>query len=152
LTWQLAYSDEGTTMGAIDNTAVGTDAVARVREFYDLLLRGRGDDVAQFVEANFAEDATLSRPESLPGGGSLTGAKGIAKFMRAAASAVAGLTLRSVHQAPSSNEVSVFAEIALNLGPTATTAIEWWTFTGEEVTSLRAYYWDTAAILAAAKR
>ena len=139
-------------MSAIDNTAVGTNAVARVREFYDLLVHGRGDDVATFVEANFDENATLTRPESLPGGGSLTGAKGIAKFMRAAASAVAGLTLQSVHQSSSSNEVSVFAEIALNLGGTATTAIEWWTFTGEDVTSLRAYYWDTAAILAAAKR
>ena len=139
-------------MSTIENNAVDTTAVDRVREFYDLLAHGRGDDVANFVEANFADDATLSRPESLPGGGSLTGAKGIAKFMRAAASAVAGLTLQSVHQSSSSNEVSVFAEIALNLGGTATTAIEWWTFTGEDVTSLRAYYWDTAAILAAAKR
>lgn len=139
-------------MSTIENNAVDTTAVDRVREFYDLLAHGRGDDVANFVEANFADDATLTRPESLPGGGSLTGAKGIAKFMRAAASAVAGLTLQSVHQSSSSNEVSVFAEIALNLGGTATTAIEWWTFTGEDVTSLRAYYWDTAAILAAAKR
>jgi ketosteroid isomerase-like protein len=139
-------------MSTIDHTAVGTDAAARVREFYDLLIQGRGDDVAKFVEANFAEDATLTRPESLPGGGALQGAKGIAKFMRAAASAVAGLSLQSVHQSSSPNEVSVFAHVGLSLGEAATTAIEWWTFTGERVTSLRAYYWDTAAILAAAKR
>jgi hypothetical protein len=152
LTAQLAYSDEGTTMSTIENNAVDTTAVDRVREFYDLLAHGRGDDVANFVEANFADDATLSRPESLPGGGSLTGAKGIAKFMRAASSGVAGLTLRSVHQSPSSNGVSVFAEVALNLGVASTTAIEWWTFAADRVTSLRAYYWDTAAILSAAKR
>lgn len=139
-------------MSTIENNVVGANAVARVREFYDLLVQGRGDDIALFVEANFADTATLTRPESLPGGGSLTGAKGIAKFMRAAASGVAGLTLRSVHQSPSSNEVNVFAEVALNLGGTATTAIEWWTFTADRVTSLRAYYWDTAAILAAARR
>lgn len=139
-------------MSTIENNAVDTTALARVREFYDLLAHGRGDDVAQFVEANFADDATLSRPESLPGGGSLTGAKGIAKFMRAAASGVAGLTLRSVHQSPSSNGVSVFAEVALNLGGASTTAVEWWTFTAERVTSLRAYYWDTAAIISAVKR
>jgi hypothetical protein len=139
-------------MSTTDNTAVGITAVALVQEFYDLLLQGRGEDVAKFVEANFAEDATLSRPESLPGGGSLTGSKGIAKFMRAAASGVAGLSLRSVHYSRSSNEVSVFAHVALNLGGVTTTAIEWWTFTGENVTSLQAYYWDTAAILAAAKR
>jgi hypothetical protein len=139
-------------MSTIENNTAETNAVARVREFYDLLAQGRGDDVATFVEANFAEDATFSRPESLPGGGSRTGAKGIAKFMRAAASGVAGLSLRSVHRSPSSNEVSVFAVVAVNLGGVATTAIEWWTFTGEKVTSLRAYYWDTAAILAAANR
>jgi hypothetical protein len=152
MTSQHAYSDEGTTMSTIDTNDLDTNAVARVREFYDLLMQGRGDDVATFVQANFADHATLSRPESLPGGGSLTGAKGIAKFMRAAASGVAGLTLRSVHQSPSSNGVSVFAEVALNLGGAATTAIEWWTFTVEGVTSLRAYYWDTAAIVSAAKR
>jgi hypothetical protein len=139
-------------MSTIENNAVDTTAVARVREFYDLLAHGRGDEVGMFVEANFAGDATLSRPESLPGGGSLTGAKGIAKFMRAAASGVAGLTLRSVHQSPSGNGVCVFAEVSLNLGVAETTAIEWWTFTGDRVTSLRAYYWDTAAILSAAKR
>jgi hypothetical protein len=149
---QLGYSDEGTMMSTIENNTVGTSAVARVREFYDLLAGGRGDDVATFVEANFAEDATLSRPESLPGGGSFTGAKGIAKFMRAAASGVAGLSLRSVHRSPSPDGVSVFAEVALDLGGVATTAVEWWTFTGDKVISLRAYYWDTAAILAAAKR
>jgi len=136
-------------MSTIENHGVAIDAEARVREFYDLLDQGRGDDVARFVEANFAEDATLSRPESLPGGGSLTGAKSIAKFMRAAAAGVAGLSLRSVHQSPSSNEINVFAEVALTLGGTATTAIEWWTFTPAGVTSLRAYYWDTAAILKA---
>ena len=139
-------------MSTIESNVVDTDAVARVRQFYDLLVQRRGDDVAAFVEANFADDATLSRPESLPGGGSLTGAKGIAKFMRAAASGVTGLTLRSVHQSPSSNGVSVFAEVVVNLGGAATTAIEWWTFSAERVTSLRAYYWDTAAILSAAKR
>lgn len=136
-------------MSTIENSVIAANAEARVREFYDLLVQGRGDDVAGFVESNFAEDATLSRPESLPGGGSLTGSRGIAKFMRAAASGVAGLSLRSVHQSPSSNEIDVFAEVALTLGGTATTAIEWWTFTPAGVTSLRAYYWDTAAILKA---
>src|ERR1700757_4645655 len=136
----------------IQRNVVDANAGARGRQFYDLLVQGRGDDVAAFVEANFTDDATLSRPESLPGGGSLTGAKGIAKFMRAAASGVAGLTLRSVHQSSSSNGVCVFAEVGLNLGGASTTAIEWWTFTAERVTSLRAYYWDTAAIISAAKR
>jgi hypothetical protein len=46
----------------------------------------------------------------------------------------------------------VFAEVSLNLGGTATSAVEWWTFNSGQVSSLRAYYWDTAAILAAARR
>jgi ketosteroid isomerase-like protein len=139
-------------MSTIENSAVAADAVGRVREFYDLLAQGRGDDVATFVAANFADDAEVTRPESLPGGGSINGATFIARFMRAAASGVADLALRSVHASPSPDGVSVFAEIALNLGGTATTAIEWWTFTEGRITSMRAYYWDTAAILAAAKR
>ena len=139
-------------MSTLDGGTVAADAVTRVRDFYDLLAQGRGTDVAAFVEANFADDAQVTRPESLPGGGSLTGATAIAKFMRAAASGVADLALQSVHASPSSDGVDVFAEVALSLGGTATSAVEWWTFVAGRVRSLRAYYWDTAAILAAAKR
>ncbi|MUL65857.1 hypothetical protein BOO86_15385 [Mycobacterium sp. CBMA 234] len=129
-----------------------TDEVRRVREFYELLVQGRGDDVAAFVEANFAEDAVLRRPESLPGGGALVGASRIAKMMRAAAAGVSGMNLRSIHCAESADGVQVFADIALELAGTAVAALEWWTFTGSKVASLQAYYWDTAAILASATR
>jgi hypothetical protein len=138
-------------MSTIENSSVGADAAARVKEFYELLGQGQGDDVAGFVEANFAEGATLARPESLPGGGLLSGAKVIAKFMRAAASAVAGLRLDSVHESTSSNETNVFANLALDLGGATTKAIEWWTFADGKVSSLQAYYWDTAALVAPAK-
>jgi hypothetical protein len=60
--------------------------------------------------------------------------------------------VRSIHCSASRDSVDVFADIALDLGGTATTAVEWWTFTASRVTSMRAYYWDTAAILAAARR
>ena len=130
----------------------GSDAASRVQGFYELLAQGRGDDVAAFVEANFAEDAVLSRPESLPGGGSLAGAARIAKMMRAAAAGVTGLSVRAVHSADAADSVQVFAEISLQLAGAETTALEWWTFTGSQVSSMRAFYWDTAALLAAVAR
>jgi hypothetical protein len=139
-------------MSANERDAHEAGPSVRVGEFYGLLADGRGDEVARFVAANFADNATLSRPDSLPGGGVLAGADRIGKFMRLAASGVAGVSLRSVHETQSSDGVSVFAEVAINLGGVDTTAIEWWTFSSEGVTSLRAYYWDTAAILAAARR
>lgn len=138
-------------MSTLENSSIGTDATARVKEFYDLLGQRRGDDVAEFVEANFAEAATLSRPESLPGGGSVSGARVIAKFMRAAASAVAGVTVKSVHESTSSTETNVFAELSLDLGGAKTNAIEWWSFADGKVASIQAYYWDTAALVAPAK-
>lgn len=133
-------------------STTGTDQVSRVREFYELLAQGRGDDILAFVEANFAADAVLRRPESLPGGGMLAGAARIAKMMRAAAAGVAGLHVSSVHYSESADGVQVFADVTLELAGIETTALEWWTFTGSQVSSLRAYYWDTAAILASATR
>jgi len=133
-------------------SATDTDQVSRVREFYELLVQGRGDDVAAFVEANFTDGAVLRRPESLPGGGVLGGATRIAKMMRAAAAGVSGLNLRSVHYSQSADGVHVFADVTLELAGNETTALEWWTFTGSRVSSLQAYYWDTAAILASVAR
>jgi hypothetical protein len=126
-------------------------AAVFVKTFYDMVAAGRGDDVAALVEKGFAPDASLSRPESLPGGGLVSGANRIAKFMRLAAPAVSGLQLRSVHVCQAAEEINVFAELQLALGDTTTTALEWWTIRAAQVTSLKAFYWDTAAIIAAAK-
>lgn len=123
------------------------DARSVVSDFYSSLSRGESDAVAELVTTRFSDGATLARPESLPGGGTISGAPTIAKFMRRAADAAKGLQLRQLHISQDNGAVQAFAILELSLG-SSTTAIEWWTFESGAVTSLTAYYWDTAALLA----
>ncbi|MCV7032529.1 nuclear transport factor 2 family protein [Mycobacterium sherrisii] len=122
------------------------DPAAVVTDFYAALSRGEADAAAELVVEHFNDDATLSRPESLPGGGVIEGAAGIARFMRAAASQVRGLQLRETHVAPGDGTVHVFAVLELSLGAT-TSAIEWWVFDSGGARSVTAYYWDTSALM-----
>lgn len=128
-------------------TAVPDDARSVVSKFYSLLSHGEADAIAELVADHFGEEARLSRPESLPGGGTISGAPIIAKFMRKAAGAAKGLQLKQLHIASDTGTVHAFAVVELTIG-TPTTAIEWWVFEAGVVTSLSAYYWDTAAIIA----
>lgn len=118
-----------------------------VSAFYTKLADGDADGVAGLVTSLFADDAVLSRPESLPGGGKIGGAAKVVKFMRAAAGAAKGLRLRQLHVAAKGDEVHAFAIVDVTVG-TPTSAIEWWVFGPSGVTSLTAYYWDTAGLLA----
>jgi hypothetical protein len=122
------------------------DPATVVAEFYTTLAGGQPDDVADMVVRYFAKDATLARPESLPGGGTVHGAVKIAKFMRLAASQAKGLRLSQLHAAVNGEAVHVFAVVELDVGK-PTSAIEWWVFDTRGVKSLTAYYWDTAALI-----
>jgi ketosteroid isomerase-like protein len=132
----------------ISDSDVPGAAAALVENFYALLASGDAAAVATFVSNNFAADAQLIRPESLPGGGVRSGVERIGRFMSAAVVGGSGLELRSVHVAPGVGSVAVFAELGLTVGELSTTALEWWTYTDGRFTSLTAYYWDTAALLA----
>ncbi|MDQ1478918.1 MAG: hypothetical protein QOE62_4147 [Actinomycetota bacterium] len=131
-----------------DDSDAPAAAAALVENFYALLTSGDAAAVAAFVSNNFAADAQLIRPKSLPGGGVRSGVERIGRFMSAAVAGGSGLELRSVHVAPGVGSVAVFAELGLAIGESNTTALEWWTYTGGRFTSLAAYYWDTAALLA----
>jgi hypothetical protein len=134
----------------IEGRDSATAAATLVKHFYTLLASADGSAVATFIADNFASDAVLKRPESLPGGGVRSGAERIGRFMSAAVGGVSGLELRSLHVAPNGDSVAVFAELHLTLGETSTTALEWWTYTSGRFTALTAYYWDTATLLKAA--
>jgi ketosteroid isomerase-like protein len=126
-------------------TTTTHDAATVVSNFYSTLAAGDPDKVAELVGEHFVADATLVRPESLPGGGTLQGAAKIAKFMRAAASHARGLRLKELHTAPGDGVDHVFAVVEVNFGA-PTSAIEWWVIEPGGVRSLTAYYWDTAAL------
>jgi hypothetical protein len=100
------------------------------------------------VESNFAEDAVLARPESLPGGGATVGSKRIVRFVRGAASAGLPVHISGVYEASLPDALSFFVDVTVDLGKGPTRALEWWTFGDGKVVSLQAFYWDTAAIVA----
>lgn len=112
-----------------------------VENFYATLFAKDSDLVARIIDEHFAEDAFLHRPETLPGGGRFDGADAIRKFMVAAAAhgpvdrfSVAGVI---------DGGDRIVVEIAFPGG----CALEVWTIEDMKVTSIRAFYWDTAAMV-----
>ncbi|TPG32394.1 nuclear transport factor 2 family protein [Mycolicibacterium hodleri] len=125
-----------------------SDARSLVIEFYDALAAGDVSAVVAIVEANFADDAVLTRPKSLPGGGQTAGAGRIARFMKGAASAGLPVQVVGVYGASAGDGTNVFADVTIDMGNGPIRALEWWTFVDGRVTTLQAFYWDTAAMLA----
>lgn len=125
-----------------------SDERSIVTGFYDALAAGDVAGVVATVEENFADDAVLTRPESLPGGGATASAGRIARFMKGAASAGLPVQVGGVYDAPSGDGTNVFVDLTLDMGNGPIRALEWWTFVDGKVISLRAFYWDTAAMLA----
>lgn len=116
--------------------------------FYDAMASGSVGDLEETVRKHFSESATLARPESLPGGGVLSGAPEIMAFLGRAAGKVPLVVNKLVADESGEN---VFASVTITLAGRDTEAVEWWTFTGERVASIRAFYWDTAAMLGVAQ-
>jgi len=130
---------------------------AVVRAFYEAVGKGDADAVRSLVRERFAEDATLTWPESLPYGGTVAGRSRLERVLGGAAAATAPAVgvqnLRLVDVIDGGDRVAAQLEfdwIAPNGAGavSGTGAVEVWTFTGEQVSSIRAYYWDTAACAA----
>lgn len=126
-----------------------------VREFYRAVTAKDGVGIKELIENHFSDDVTIVWPESLPYGGSISGAGKLARVFgrMAAATEPAGASdmvvvdvvdggdrlaarLEFDWYAPGSKE-------AISTG-----ALELWTFTAGRVSEIRAYYWDTAACAA----
>ncbi|MFD8098490.1 hypothetical protein ACFV24_03065 [Nocardia fluminea] len=113
--------------------------------FYRAMAAGDVSELTELIETSFADTATLSRPESLPGGGARTGRDRILRFLEQAA----GRAPLKVHQLEINTAgTELFACVEVMLGADSATALEWWTSDGTSVTSVRAFYWDTAAMVA----
>jgi ketosteroid isomerase-like protein len=122
-----------------------------VTGFYQALARGDADAAARLVSDHFASDAEVIRPGSLPGGGTIRGVPAIVAFVGAAAASGAAIDLDRVLVSTADEQTDVIAALSLNLGRTAMPVLERWTFAGDRVSRLQAFYFDTAAMVAAAK-
>ncbi len=133
---------------------MGVDEV--VRAFYAAL---NGRDVAglnALVSNHFADDVVVAFPPSLPYGGQLRGAPVVGKVF-------AGLATSKANVGP--KEVAVRAVLADRDRAVALLDFDWfppgggdavssgacesWRFEHGRVVEIRAYYWDTAALVAA---
>lgn len=127
------------------------DGAAVMRDFYAAVGASDAVAIGALVEANFAPDCTLSWPESLPYGGSLVGASRIARAL--SRTAPGGPTsLRLVNVIGDGSRIAAEIEFDWSADASApkvaTSAVEVWSFSaGGLVTGIRAYYWDTHALL-----
>jgi ketosteroid isomerase-like protein len=135
-------------------TAAANAAV--VERFYAAVAARDGDAIAAVVDDHFAEDVAFEWPPSLPYGGRVDGAHQLRKMFTAMAGSPAkvgpdGLSVTSL----TASDDQVAAEVSFAWYPPGkdqfvqSGAFELWTFEGAEVRSVRAFYWDTAALVAA---
>lgn len=130
--------------------------VAVVESFYAAVNAADADAVAAVVDAHFAESVTAEWPASLPYGGTVEGAHRLRRMF-------VGMAGSDVTIGPGAIEVlsvtgdgqRVAAELAFDWYPPGGSdgvlsgALELWTFEDDRVSSIRAFYWDTAALTAA---
>lgn len=130
-----------------------------VTEFYRAVRDGDPEAIAALVEQHFHEDAAVTWPASLPYGGTLRGRERLRKALAAAASSdgpgPSNLTVVALAAGP----VEVAARLTFqwrataDATPIASGAIEWWSFDDNgSVLEMRAYYADTAALVATQPR
>lgn len=112
--------------------------------FYRAMSSGDTADLSALIDSSFADEVTLSRPESLPGGGNLVGRDRVTRFVTRAAGR-APLHVKQMMESAAGTDV--FAHVEVRIGAEPVTALEWWTSDGTAVLSVRAFYWDTAAIV-----
>lgn len=127
-----------------------------VRNFYEAVSTGDADAVRALVRERFADDATLTWPDPLPYGGTVAGKARLERVLGRAAGSVelVGVQkLRLVDLIDGGDRVAAELEFDWYAPNGAgslpgTGAIEVWTFTGDFVHEIKAYYWDTAACAA----
>lgn len=129
-----------------------------VREFYRAVAEKDAAALDALITAAFDEDARVVFPDSLPYGGTVSGAAKLARmFTRMASSPVpvGAADLVLVDLVDGGSRVAARIEFAWyapgsEVGIPAS-ALELWTFAGARVREIRAYYWDTAALISGAR-
>jgi hypothetical protein len=125
-------------------------SAAAIEAFYRALFTRDGEHVGELIDEHFADDVVLQRPESLPGGGRVAGAPRVRRFMTAAATIeggpidVASMTIVRIIEG-AGGEVAV--ELGFEFDGTPMSALELWTLRDRKVHDIKAYYWDTHAMI-----
>jgi hypothetical protein len=139
-----------------DGHQLNRDRAALIREFYSALSEKHAAAIGRLVEQSFSSEVTLVLPDSLPYGGTVTGADRLGRmFVRMASMPVDIGPVRPVV----TDIVNGGERLAVQLefdwyapgvpDPLRSSALELWTFDGAGlVREIRAYYWDTAACAA----
>jgi ketosteroid isomerase-like protein len=137
-------------------SGAGSGNAETVRGFYRAARDRDADAVRALVRQRFAEDATLTWPDSLPYGGTVTGRTRLERVLSAAAGCAEpagpkGLTL--VDLVDGGDRIAALLRFDWHAPRGAgvladTSAVELWTFEKGLVCSIWAYYWDTAACAA----
>ena len=125
-----------------------------VRSFYEAINAKDATMLAAIAEGAFAPGISLVLPPSLPYGGTVEGATKLGKlFTRlvAAPVPVGAHKIRIVDLVDGADVVAAQLEFDWYApGSThgiASGALELWRFEDERVAEIRAYYWDTAALV-----
>lgn len=127
-----------------------------VSRFYAAVSTRDAASITAVVDESFAEDVVMTWPSSLPYGGEVVGASKLRAMFAAMAGAdvAMGPDALTVDSITASGD-TVAAQVSFAWYPPGKTeavpsgALELWTFESGSVTSVRAYYWDTAALVAA---
>jgi ketosteroid isomerase-like protein len=124
-----------------------------VTDFYHAVGAQDADALAAAIDANFAEDAAIEWPASLPHGGRIEGARTLRKMFAGIANpdAPAGVTnLKLVRALGDSADVAAWITFDWKhpdgtIAPNS--AVEMWRFDADgKAAEIRAFYWDTDAI------
>jgi hypothetical protein len=124
-----------------------------VTAFYTALSEGRADAIASTIDENFADDAAMVWPPTLPHGGRVEGSRKLRAIFSAIANpdAKTGATnLRLVRAIGDEDDVVAWITFdwkhpGEDTG-TPNSALELWKFSDGVVRSIHAYYWDAASI------
>lgn len=127
-----------------------------VREFYQAVAAKDADALEQLIGGHFDTGASVVFPESLPYGGTVAGAAKLARMFAGMAKAPepagpAGLDLTGL--VGDGDQIAARVEFHWHApggasAPVPSSALELWTFADGKVREIRAYYWDTAALVA----
>jgi ketosteroid isomerase-like protein len=138
----------------MDRRVTDMSNTAVIREFYRAVAEKDAAELEKLITGHFDVDASVVFPGSLPYGGTVCGAGKLARMLGRMASSpepVGAADLVFTGLIDGGDRIAVQVEFAWyppgSRIPVPSSALELWTFEDGRVREIRAYYWDTAALI-----